>query len=296
MYQNATTPIAPVRFQLTEEQAKLYDDEGYILVRGLLSKEKVDLYNRRFTDIANGIVPKKPFMILMKDITIAKKNLNGDAHITKLQEFQNDEVMFGYSREPGILDYVKAIIGEDVSAIHTMYINKPPDTGMGTSVHPSHQDLFYFPFRPNEYLVGIWTATQNVNMQNGCLYVLPGSHKSGTLRKHTYPKDGPVNKGYLGIHHLTKEEEEKFIYLEMQPGDTLFFNTLLIHGSGPNLSTSTRKACSTHYASANCEIIDVTGTMQETLAREVEAWAVEKLGMPKGITFKEIWLAKSKKV
>ena len=106
MYQNTTAPIAPVKFQLTAEQAKSYDEEGYILVKGLLSAEKVDLYNRRFADIANGVVPKKPLMILMKDITIAKKNLNGEAYITKLQEFQDDEVMFGYCREQGILDFL----------------------------------------------------------------------------------------------------------------------------------------------------------------------------------------------
>jgi phytanoyl-CoA hydroxylase len=295
MHQNTASQIAPERFQLTKVQAKFYDEQGYILVKGLLSQEKVNLYNRRFADIANGIVPRKPFMILMKDITIAKTNLNGDAHITKLQEFQDDEVMFGYSTEPGILDYVKAIIGEKVLAIHTMYINKPPDTGIGTSVHPSHQDLFYFPFRPHKNLVGVWTAMENVNRQNGCLYVLPGSHKSGTLLEHTYPKDRPVNKGYLGIHSLTKEEEEQFIYLDMEPGDTIFFNTLLIHGSGQNLSPSTRKACSTHYASLGCEIIDVSGTLQEDFAREMETLAV-KMGMPQGITFKEIWLGKSRKV
>jgi phytanoyl-CoA hydroxylase len=296
MYQNTTAPIAPVKFQLTAEQAKSYDEEGYILVKGLLSAEKVDLYNRRFADIANGVVPKKPLMILMKDITIAKKNLNGEAYITKLQEFQDDEVMFGYCREQGILDYVKAIIGENVLAIHTMFINKPPDTGMGTSVHPSHQDLFYFPFRPHENVISVWTAMENVNMQNGCLYVLPGSHKPGILLEHTYPKDKLTNKGYLGIHSLTQEDEEKFIYLEMQPGDTLFFNTLLIHGSGPNLSASTRKACSTHYAAADCELIDVSGTLQEDFAREMETWAVEKIGLPQGISFNEIWSGKSRKV
>lgn len=296
MYQDTAPTFAPAKFQLTKEQARLYDEQGFVLVKGLLPEEKVDLYNKRFADIANGIVPKKPLMILMKDITIAKTNLNGAAYITKLQEFEEDEIMFGYSNEPGILNHVKAIIGEKVLAVHTMYINKPPDTGMGTSVHPSHQDLFYFPFRPHENLVSVWTAMEHINRQNGCLYVLPGSHKTGVLHAHTYPKDKVVNKGYFGIHNLTKEDEEQFVYLEMEPGDTIFFSTLLIHGSGPNFSTSTRKACSTHYASANCEIIDVTGTVQEDYARQMEVWAVEKMGVPAGTTFKQIWAAKSRRV
>ena len=176
-----------------------------------------------------------------------------------------------------------------------MYINKPPDTGLGTSVHPTHQDLFYFPFRPAQKQVGIWTAMEYINQQNGCLYVLPGSHKTGVLLEHNYPKDQLVNKGYLGIHSLTKEDEEKFVYLDMEPGDTIFFSTLLIHGSGPNKSDKARKACSTHYASMQCEIIDVNGTLQEEFAHEMEAMA-EKMGMGAGITFKQIWKGKSRRV
>lgn len=294
MYQENSAAIAG--FQLTDEQKKSYEDNGYILVKGLLPKYKTDLYNQRFADIANGTVPKNPLLILMKDITIAKSAFKGEAHITKLQEFQHDEVMFQYSKEPDILNYVKAIIGENVLAIHTMYINKPPDTGLGTSVHPSHQDLFYFPFRPHENVIGVWTAMEHVNMQNGCLYVLPGSHKAGELLEHTYPKDKVVNRGYLGIHTLTKEDEDQFVYLEMEPGDTIFFSTLLIHGSGLNLSASTRKACSTHYASAHCDVIDVTGTLQEEFAEEMITSLAGRFGIPNDITFKDIWIKKSRKV
>lgn len=284
-------------FILTDEQRKQYLEEGYIVVKGLLSQENVDLYNQRFADIANGKVARTKIMVLMKDVTIAKTDLQGENHITKLQEFQDDEVMFNYSKEPGILTYVKGLIGEKVLAIHTMFINKPPDTGLGTSVHPSHQDLFYFPHRPVDKLVGVWTAMVPVDKQNGCLYVLPKSHLKGELYAHTYPPGGGiVNKGYFGIHSLTEEEKNNFVYLEMEPGDTIFFHTLLIHGSGPNLSSSPRKACSTHYASKECEIVDVKGTVQEDYANKLEEWATEKLHLPAGTSFRDIWIGKSRRV
>lgn len=91
-------------------------------------------------------------------------------------------------------------------AMHTMLINKPPDPGSKTSRHPLHQgqfihffkndfydfnfsliDLYYFPFRPADSIVCSWTAMERVNRQNGCLVVLPGTHK-GELLKHDYPK------------------------------------------------------------------------------------------------------------
>ena len=68
-------------------------------------------------------------------------------------------------------------------------INKPPDTGSLSSRHPLHQDLHYFPFRPADRICAAWTAMEKITAENGCLIVLPGSHKS-TLQKHDYPDDG----------------------------------------------------------------------------------------------------------
>lgn len=65
-------------------------------------------------------------------------------------------------------------------------INKPPDPGTQTSRHPLHQDLYYFPFRPADRIVCAWTAMEHIHRGNGCLVVLPGTHK-GELQPHGYP-------------------------------------------------------------------------------------------------------------
>ena len=59
--------------------------------------------------------------------------------------------------------------------------------GTKTSRHPMHQDLHYFPFRPAERIVCSWTAMEKVNRANGCLVVIPGSHKR-ELQQHVYPE------------------------------------------------------------------------------------------------------------
>lgn len=66
--------------------------------------------------------------------------------------------------------------------IHAYHVS-----GKKTSRHPMHQDLHYFPFRPADRIVCAWTAMEKVNRQNGCLVVLPGTHK-GTLQEHDYPE------------------------------------------------------------------------------------------------------------
>ena len=59
--------------------------------------------------------------------------------------------------------------------------------GTKSSRHPMHQDLHYFPFRPADRIVCAWTAMEKVHRDNGCLVVVPGSHK-GSLREHGYPE------------------------------------------------------------------------------------------------------------
>merc|ERR1711863_171873 len=63
---------------------------------------------------------------------------------------------------PEVLDVVECFTGPDIRAMHTMLINKPPDSGKKTSRHPMHQDLHYFPFRPSNKIVCAWTAMERV--------------------------------------------------------------------------------------------------------------------------------------
>ena len=95
------------------------------------------------------------------------------------------------------------------------------------------QDLHYFPFRPSNRIVCAWTAMERVDEQNGCLVVIPRTHKNVGLLQHDYPDwAGGVNKMYHGIKGF---EGETLVPLCMNKGDTVFFHPLLIHGSGEYL-------------------------------------------------------------
>ena len=71
---------------------------------------------------------------------------------------------------------------------------------------------------------------ERVDEKNGCLTVIPGTHKNVGLLQHDYPEWlGGVNKMYHGVRGF---EEEPRLKLCMNKGDTVFFHPLLIHGSG----------------------------------------------------------------
>lgn len=165
-----------------------------------------------------------------------------------------------------MLDYVQCFTGPNIRAMHTMLINKPPDSGNRTSRHPLHQDLHYFPFRPADRIVAAWTAMEHIDEENGCLVAQPGSHKKPLLQ-HDYPDwEKGVNKMYHGIRG---EENNPRTHLHMEKGDTVFFHPLMIHGSGTNHSPNFRKAISSHFSTSDMIYIDVAGTSQENIAKEV---------------------------
>uniref|UniRef100_G3MQG7 phytanoyl-CoA dioxygenase n=1 Tax=Amblyomma maculatum TaxID=34609 RepID=G3MQG7_AMBMU len=253
--------------RLSDEQRRFYEDNGFIVIRNLVPLRDLETYKTRFQEIADGKV-KVPGLVVMKDITKREAD-HSEYVVNKLQELYMDDVLFSYCTLPQILDYACSFCGPNLTAVHTMLINKPPDTGALTSRHPLHQDLYYFPFRPADRIVCAWTAMEKVTRENGCLVAIPGSHH-GELMEHGYPEwEGGVNKMYHGVKGLADSVFDKRVYLEMEAGDTVFFHPVLIHGSGANRTKGFRKAISCHYAASECQYIDVEGSVQDPIAEEV---------------------------
>jgi len=238
---------------LSSDQRRHYDERGYLLLRGFFEPEALKAFDERFLAIVEGRVEPAPAMLVMKDIMVAKGAVRpGGAPeaIAKVQDYHEDPVLYGeYACSEKLLDRVEGFIGPDIKTIHTMLINKPPDVD---GRHPLHQDLLYFPFRPADRIVASWTALEPCTRENGCLVVVPGTHK-GDLRKHENPDWEWLNLGYFGAEGVDADSER--VHLEMEPGDTVFFHPLLIHGSGRNRTRGFRRAISAHYASAACRFL-----------------------------------------
>ena len=231
-----------------------YEEQGFLVVPGLISKAELSVYRERFNDIVNDRVDAHKSMLVMRDVMVAKGEVEVDepaSAIAKLQDFHHDTVLLDrYVRNPQILDWVEAIIGTDIKSIHTMLINKPPNVD---GRHPLHQDLLYFPFRPADLIVASWTAIDPATKENGCLVVVPGTHK-GELLEHENPDWDFVNFAYFAAKGVGPDERR--IHLEMDPGDTVFFHPLLLHGSGRNRTPGFRKSISSHYANSSCRYIN----------------------------------------
>ncbi|XP_075455622.1 phytanoyl-CoA dioxygenase, peroxisomal-like [Ascaphus truei] len=279
---------------LSGEQRHFYEENGFLVVKNLVSAEDIERFRMEFERLCKKEVTI-PGLMIMRDVAIAKSEYVPDQKaITKVQDFQEAPELFRYCSLPQIIKYVECFTGPNIMAMHTMLINKPPDAGKKTSRHPMHQDLHYFPFRPAERIACAWTAMERIDRSNGCLVVLPGTHK-GKLEQHDYPEwEAGVNKMYHGVR--TYDPNIPRVHLSMEKGDTVFFHPLLIHGSGMNKTAGFRKAISCHYASSDCNYIDVKGTSQENVEKEVAEIALRRYGVNSEIFLKDVWMIRGRLV
>ena len=234
---------------IDEQMLQHYQEKGYVVVPKLIAQDNLDTWINRLSDIVEKRVEPSKGMLVMKDVMVAKGNVapnNRMEAVAKIQDYEQDPVLDSYTTHSAVLNCVESIVGKDVQTIHTMLINKPPNVD---GRHPLHQDLLYFPFRPANKIVASWTALEPVTRENGCLVVLPGSHR-GELLKHGNPDWEHLNTGYFGVESVEAEER---VHLEMNPGDTVFFHPILIHGSGRNRTQGYRRAISAHYTAVDVE-------------------------------------------
>ena len=129
---------------------------------------------------------------------------------------------------PNMTEVLAAVIGPNVQLHHSKMLVKPPERG---APFPMHQDYPYFPHTKHTVLAAS-VHLDDTDEENGCLYVVPGSHRLGALAA----SDGDD-------HHLDADEYplERGTPVPAKAGDVLFFNYLTVHGSGVNHSTRTRR-------------------------------------------------------
>lgn len=144
---------------------------------------------------------------------------------------------------PDLVGRVRALLGVDaIACFLSQFILKNP----GAWGQPCHQDSYYFPFEPMRPVVGAWLATTEADLENGCLWVVPGSHRE-PVHEHIPDRRPNANYGYVEIvdHDLSNA-----VPVELRVGDLLLFDSFLMHYSTDNVSTRRRGAFVCHYAPA----------------------------------------------
>lgn len=134
---------------------------------------------------------------------------------------------------------VQPVVGADARLYWEQAVAKPP---RARTELPWHQDNGYTPLVPEEYLT-CWLALDDAEVDNGCLWVIPGSHRDGTYAHHNDDGGGPFRIGHDG-------PAEDGVPVPVRKGSVLAFSSLLMHRSGPNVTDRRRLAWIIQYCGA----------------------------------------------
>jgi len=158
----------------------------------------------------------------------------------------DDPFWVRFLSDPHLLDVAEALVGSHVAFFAADYICKQPEKGKGVQWH---QDGHYWPLEPMD-VITIWFAVTQSVRANGCVRMIPGSHRLG-LQKHSSKRD---ENHILNQVDPAVLDESKAIDIELEPGDISVHHPLLLHGSKPNTSTRWRRGGSIQYIPATTRI------------------------------------------
>lgn len=149
-----------------------------------------------------------------------------------------DPVFERFSRQPALAGLVESLGLAEPLLLQSMYIFKQPHIG-GEVV--CHQDASFLYTEPSS-VIGLWFALEDATLENGCLWVLPGFHRSSLRARFRRGEEGLRTE----LRDPTPWPESGRVPLEVRRGALVLLHGNLPHLSGPNRSDQSRHAYSLH--------------------------------------------------
>jgi len=146
--------------------------------------------------------------------------------------------------QPNIVNILTRVVGPNVKCMQSMLFIK----ASGKPGQAWHQDEDYIPTRDRS-LIGAWIALDDATIENGCLWIIPGSQKPGILWKQEWHGDRRFDCALEARNFPYGDGDH--VPVEVKKGSVVFFNGYTLHRSLPNRSQGAfRRSLVNHYMSA----------------------------------------------
>ncbi|WP_135550653.1 phytanoyl-CoA dioxygenase family protein [Paenibacillus cymbidii] len=231
---------------LSDEQLAKYRQDGYLILRQACSADLIDVYNAHIHAIRSA-----------EDMPQWARPRRGQQYLGDKERFsvrifhphKNDGFSLQMMKLPVIRGALRQIYGQEALGIQTMYFYKDP----GSPGQSAHQDYYYIKNEPNT-ITATWMALEDVDTENGCMHVIPGSHRLGLL-PHGAVRN--IQEHEANLHEIEGVDLTREIPVPMKKGDVLIFDGLLIHSSTRNRSADRwRRSFVCHYIRGDSVITD----------------------------------------
>lgn len=217
------------------EAAVFFRENGYFVVEEAFSTTEVETLRRSVGEL------EAKASAIEESTDRFKFHLFGDGDARLLQQVAEPHELGGewlaLARDKRILDTVELFIGADISLYYSMLIMKPPRHGAPA---PWHQDMSFF-VHDRADLVACQVYLDDATVENGCVRVVPGSHKLGLLNHFS---DGVFSEVVQGD---TSPYDAVAVPLTVKAGSVAFWHCLTLHSSHSNGSEHARRAVVFEY-------------------------------------------------
>ncbi len=239
-----TTSLAgpSVRPGISDRSGELYREQGFLLLEDALTPDEVQVLRDETVRICRGECG---------EIQGLKRASPDETDADVLRRYlcihfphKLSQVVYDVLLHPVIVEGLKQAIGPNVKCMQSMLFIK----ASGKPGQAWHQDEFFIPTRDRS-LTGVWIAIDDATVENGCLWVIPESHKHGILWPQRAHNDMRFDCAGEVYRHPYSDDDA--VPVAMRAGSVLLFNGYLMHRSLPNRSQGAyRRSFSNHYMSA----------------------------------------------
>lgn len=239
-----TTVEAPA--PLTTTDVERYVEDGFLVRPGLVSEDDLQALEAEMVAFARGRYPVQG----LEPVAAEVPDHQAAAGILCIhQPHWVSPLIRRMVGHPGIAATLSACIAAhlppswqdgSVKCMQSMFFAKGPDQ----PGQAWHQDEIYIPTRDRS-LAGAWIAIDDATIDNGCLWVLPGSHRRGVL----YPQRQIEGGEFDGTPESHGFDDAAEVAVEVPRGTVVFFNGYLLHRSKRNRSGRYRRVLVNHYLS-----------------------------------------------
>ncbi|MDQ2862750.1 MAG: phytanoyl-CoA dioxygenase family protein, partial [Bacteroidota bacterium] len=214
-------------FRITPELISGYHEDGYIIVRNFLMDEETE----KLYTIATGDDTMKKHAFDLNDQAGKKTKLS-------LWYKPGNDAYGLLTRSERITGAVSKLMDGDsaVCHFHSKLMQKEPKVGGAWEWHQDYGYWYKNEFLLPDQMMSVMVAITAANKENGCLQVIKGSHKMGRIEHGFAGEQVGASQHYVDLALKTMEH----IYVELKPGDALFFHSNLLHRSEANLSDNSR--------------------------------------------------------